>query len=123
MFRDYPAAAGVSGFANVKRNVEEKRFDLAVVCLRQFNEGLSIASREVGGVDKRDRALQLKAAPQEISHSGKYRAVDGLIGFIVGKLETKGVARYRVRAQVSEPGGFAGAGKTDCNHDYHVQIA
>ena len=59
----------------------------------------AISACQVCRVDKGDGPAQIEPLFQQITHRGEDAAVDGLVGFVVGKLQANGVARNRVDSE------------------------
>src|SRR5579863_9499007 len=117
VIRNQACARRVTGLANGERNVEEYGFDPASVFARKCDEWAPVTSCEIGRVYVSKGPLQFDALPQEVTHSRENAGMDGLVGFVVGKLQTDGVARDGMRAEGLEVGRLARSGEADGEDD------
>jgi hypothetical protein len=87
-FWHHARAPAIALLANLERRVEEHRFRLTAGHLGELYVRATLLTREIGGVEDRERPLQLETAAQNIPDRCENVAMDRLIRPIVDEQMT-----------------------------------
>jgi hypothetical protein len=87
-----PRSRRVARFTHFEGNVKPHSFGIAIVLMREFDEGAPIAAREIGRVYIGHGPAQAQALLKKIAHSSENGGVNHLVRFIVGQLHAHRIA-------------------------------
>ena len=90
--RDNPVSSRIPLDANLDRSIEEHCLDVGVVKIRSLDVRAPFLSRQVRGIDVRNRAPELEPVSQKESNRREHPPVNGLAGRIVDEQFADGIA-------------------------------
>jgi len=117
VFTDAAIAFAVALEADFKWHIKEDGLDLVSKALSHLDPLAALVNGEVGGVNVVQGHAGDEAGAEEGAEGGEDQALVALFLDVVKEDVAQEVAGERSDTAAAEPGGFAGAGKADCEDD------